>query len=236
MRPGSKKFNTYVIGDIHGAYKALIQCFERAQFDYKKDHLIVLGDVCDGYPYVNKCVDELLKIKNCDLVVGNHDLWALDWALYDKKPPIWTNQGGDKTIVSYGGGPMPSAHIDFFKSGKPWYKQGKQVFVHGGFDPDIPLPKNNLQFLVWDRTLLDMACRRQFAADGYSFGNYEDIFVGHTTTELYNTLEPVHVCNVWDIDTGAGWSGKLTIMDVNTKRYWQSDLTTELYGATPDKL
>ena len=37
---------TFVIGDIHGAYKALLQCFERSGFDYEKDHLIVLGDVC----------------------------------------------------------------------------------------------------------------------------------------------------------------------------------------------
>ena len=41
---------TYAIGDIHGAYKALIQCFERSKFDYKNDRLIVMGDVCDGYP------------------------------------------------------------------------------------------------------------------------------------------------------------------------------------------
>jgi serine/threonine protein phosphatase 1 len=39
---------TFAIGDIHGAYKAMMQCFERSGFDYKKDHLIVMGDVCDG--------------------------------------------------------------------------------------------------------------------------------------------------------------------------------------------
>ncbi len=30
---------TFAIGDIHGAYKAMIQCFERSKFDYKKDRL-----------------------------------------------------------------------------------------------------------------------------------------------------------------------------------------------------
>lgn len=72
---------TYAIGDIHGAYKALIQCFKRAKFDYKQDRLIVLGDVCDGYPDVKQCIDELLRIKHCDLVIGNHDMWSLDWVL-----------------------------------------------------------------------------------------------------------------------------------------------------------
>ena len=70
----------YAVGDIHGAYKALIQCFKRSKFDYQKDRLIVMGDVCDGYPYVKECIDELLKIKHYDLVIGNHDMWALDWA------------------------------------------------------------------------------------------------------------------------------------------------------------
>jgi len=36
---------------------------------------------------------------------------------------------------------------------------------------------------------------------------------------------------VWDLDTGAGWSGKLTIMmDIDTKEYWQSELSKDLYG------
>ncbi len=41
---------TFVIGDIHGAYRALRQCLDRADFDYESDHLICLGDVCDGWP------------------------------------------------------------------------------------------------------------------------------------------------------------------------------------------
>jgi len=33
---------TFAIGDIHGACRAMMQCFERARFDYKKDRLIVM--------------------------------------------------------------------------------------------------------------------------------------------------------------------------------------------------
>ena len=65
---------------------------------------------------------------------------------------------------------------------------------------------------------------------------YDDIFIGHTTTEIYRTLQPIHVCNVWDLDTGAGWSGKLTIMDVDSKEYWQPDLSKDLYGGLPNQL
>ena len=227
---------TFVVGDIHGAYKALLQCFDRSGFDRKTDRLIVIGDVCDGYPEVQQCIDELLKVKHCDFVIGNHDMWALDWALRGDKPEIWTSQGGDRTIASYGGGPMPKTHIDFLKNGQLWIELKDQVFVHGGFNPDISLSSHSAQTLVWDRTLLDMALKMQSTERGCKFSRYEDIFVGHTTTELYHSLEPIKACNVWGIDTGAGWSGKLTIMDVDTKEYWQSDLTPDLYGGTPGRI
>ena len=226
---------TFVIGDIHGAYKALLQCFERSGFDRIKDRLIVIGDVCDGYPEVRQCIDELLKVKHCDLVIGNHDMWALDWAVRGDKPKIWMSQGGDRTIASYGGGCMPKAHIDFLKNGQLWIKVNNQIFVHGGFNPDISLSNHNAQTLVWDRTLFDAAWKMQSIGNECKLGSYKDIFVGHTATEFYNTLKPIHACNVWNIDTGAGWSGKLTIMNVATKEYWQSDLTQDLYGGMPDK-
>jgi len=33
---------TFVLGDIHGAYKALKQCFQKAEFDHETDQLICL--------------------------------------------------------------------------------------------------------------------------------------------------------------------------------------------------
>jgi serine/threonine protein phosphatase 1 len=36
-------------------------------------------------------------------------------------------------------------------------------------------------------------------------------------------------CNVWNIDTGAAFTGKLTIMDIDTKNFWQSDPVRNLY-------
>lgn len=226
----------YAIGDIHGAYKALLQCFKRAKFNYKQDYLIVMGDVCDGYPDVKQTIDELLKIKHCELVIGNHDMWVLDWALKGDKPEIWTSQGGNRTIASYNGGPMPRAHIDFLKNGQLWIERDNQVFVHGGFNPEIPLPSHSAHTLVWDRELLDTAWKMQAKKRKCKLGRFKDIFIGHTTTELYNIIEPMHACNVWNLDTGAGWSGKLTIMDVDSKEYWQSDFSPELYGGLPNQL
>jgi serine/threonine protein phosphatase 1 len=57
----------------------------------------------------------------------------------------------------------------------------------------------------------------------------KEIFIGHTSTLLWKKTEPIHAANIWNLDTGAGSHGKLTIMDVETKQYYQSDLASLLY-------
>lgn len=221
---------TLVVGDIHGAHKALRQCFERSGFDARKDRLVVIGDVCDGYPEVRQCIDELLQVRHCEMILGNHDAWALDWARKGERPWLWTSQGGDNTIRSYGGGPMPREHVEFLAGARPWLKLGGQAFVHGGFDPGLPLDVQPAGFLMWDRDLLARARWAHLAGSRERFGGFRDIFLGHTPTDMYGAKEPLHFCNVWAIDTGAGWNGQLTIMDIKTKGYWQSDPSPELYG------
>ena len=223
----------FVIGDIHGAYKALLQCLQRSSFDYDKDRLIALGDVCDGWSEVQECIDELLKIKHCDYIIGNHDLWTLDWALTGRKERAWLNQGGRNTIMSYEGRPIPKAHIKFFKDAHFWLEVENKLFVHGGFDPDKPIHDQDKEALVWDRLLINEAWDKHSLGSNRKYGRYDGIFVGHTPTSRFGSKVPVHCCNLWDLDTGAGWSGCLTIMDIHTKQFWQSDPTPELY---PDSL
>ena len=82
---------------------------------------------------------------------------------------------------------------------------------------------------LWDRSLLQYAQSKNHSKPYYKYGKYADIFIGHTTTLNYGTMKPLHYCNVWNLDTGGGWSGKLTIMNVKTKKYWQSDVVKTLY-------
>lgn len=229
---------TFAIGDIHGAYKALRQCLKRSGFDYACDRLIVLGDVCDGYAQVKECIDELLKIKHCDAIMGNHDCWALDWALTKNAPEIWVSQGGRETIASYNGGPMPQAHIDFLRKAQGWIECGRKLFVHAGIDPQKPLSAHDLEYLTWDRNLVQSAWIAAGENPRYKFSTYDEIYVGHTTTQWLAgpaQTEPLFLCNVIMLDTGAGWSGKLTIMNIDSHEYWQSDSTPLLQGVAGRK-
>ena len=223
---------TFVLGDIHGAYKALLQCLERSRFDREKDQLIALGDVCDGWPEVRQSIDELLKIKHLKYIIGNHDLWARDWALKGETPDIWLDQGGKNTIASYKNKPMPQSHVELLMNALPFVVYENKLFVHGGIDPLKPIEEQELETLVWDRLFLKGAKEISFWEKGFKYGTYDDIFLGHTTTLHYGSMSPLRFGNVWMIDTGAGWSGRLTIMDVASKKYWQSDPVLSLYAET----
>ncbi|PIU39893.1 MAG: hypothetical protein COT00_04570 [Candidatus Omnitrophica bacterium CG07_land_8_20_14_0_80_50_8] len=221
----------FVIGDIHGAHKALLQCFERSGFDRDRDLLISLGDVCDGWPQVNQSIEELLRVKHLKVILGNHDQWTLKWMTDGWKEELWLSQGGAATMESYRRDPklVPESHKHLLQEAALFIELDNKLFVHGGINPGLTLDKQNPEILLWDRDLLNKAVKICKKTPDHRYGKWENIFVGHTATEYYRTFEPIHACNVWAMDTGAGWSGKLTIMDMDSTQYWQSDLTPSLY-------
>ena len=220
-----------MVGDIHGAHKALLQCFERSQFDPDKDLLISLGDVCDGWPEVHKVMDELLRIRNLKFIFSNHDQWTLKWFNTGWKGHEWVSQGGSATLESYQGDRkyVPDAHRQLLQNAPFFLELDNKLFVHGGIDPDLDITEQESDLLLWDRELLYQAVRAHKKNSDHRYGKWSDIFVGHTTTQVYKTLEPIHACNVWAVDTGSGWDGKLTMMDIDNHEYWQSDATPTLY-------
>ena len=95
------------------------------------------------------------------------------------------------------------------------------IFVHAGIDPNKDLDKQNIYDLLW--------IRDEF------YDNYmgdTTVVVGHTPTLAFNTSQPLPIFrhnNIIMCDTGAFIpNGKLTIVDIMTKQYWQSYSDIEL--------
>lgn len=274
-----------VIGDIHGAHKALEQCLERCGFDVKNDRLITLGDICDGWPYVYECVEILLGIPNRIDIIGNHDRWFQIYLSHNRHPDKW-RQGGIGTLNSYkrnlfgddlrdpfegvdmweraeDGTPIrqhkgfsrdsvPDSHRTFFNNQVHYYKDVKnRLFVHGGFYRFQPLDMqviNNPDVFYWDRELWDEALSVHKGESLSFVEEFSEIFIGHTATTHWtrykknapnsliliptddNDCPPMKADIIYNLDTGAGSNGKLTIMDVDTHDYWQSDCVNEFYG------
>lgn len=216
---------TFVIGDIHGARKALIQCLERSDFNIETDHLISLGDVCDGWPETRECIDELMKVKNLTYILGNHDLWTLEWMKSGFGEDVWLRQGGKATVDAYREG-VPLEHVHFLQTALPYYHADNKLFVHAGIDPLTPVDRQGLDIFLWDRTLARKALDHYVRQVDRKFTTYEEVYIGHTPVPFSN---PVHVGDVWMMDTGAGWSGILSMMNVETKEIFTSDPVTTLY-------
>lgn len=208
---------TFVVGDIHGRAKALEEVFLKSGFDKTTDTLIVLGDIVDGGLETARVFDILETVEKRIIITGNHDEWWLKWAQCGLELPIWVHQGGYASMRSYDFKWMnvPKSHRLMIEKSRYYYINKNRVFVHGGFNPKIPIYHNTTEFLTWDRTLIDYA--KEHIID-----QFDEVFIGHTTTQLFKTNKPVQLHNLWMLDTGAGWNGKLTIMDIDTKEYWQS--------------
>lgn len=225
---------TFAIGDIHGAHKALLQVLDRSGFDAEADRLIALGDVTDYNPESAQVVDELLSLRNMIAVRGNHDIWAADYLLRGKQDPMWVWQGGKETVQSYMETGLwdDNRHHDFFKN-QPLYfiDEENRLYVHAGFEPDLPLEEQNEKTLCWERKLWhSLRWHEQYEQQPPDYG-YNSIFIGHTPTlSYYHHTNPVNIGTVWNLDQGAKKAGRLTIMDVESKEYWQSDLVNELYN------
>lgn len=218
-----------VVGDIHGGYKALTQVLERANFDPNDDLLISLGDICDGWPQVKECVEFFLGLAQYRFVLGNHDAWFVDYIKTGNAPPVWTQQGGAETLRSYKDG-VPERHRRFFLDAPPYLEIDGDLFVHGGFDSRRLLAFQPTDSLIWDRKLINVAKELERLEMHAKFGPYQRVFVGHTTLTNWGLTAPtLFAGSLWGLDTGGGWEGKLSVLDIDSCEFWQSDTVADLY-------
>ena len=214
---------SFVIGDIHGNYSPMIKLFKAVKFDYENDHLISLGDLVDRGPEPVKVVDELMKLRNFVFVLGNHDQFCFEYLKSGIRPVEWILQGGQSTLNDYEKNKEArSRHLEFFASADFYHiDNSNRLFVHAGFDGSRPFTeqKHETMSLLWNRSLYMTAA--EYNEDGRIFKEFSEIYIGHSPTQLIMKQQPTRLANLWMMDTGAGHRRFLSLMDLNTKEYWQ---------------
>jgi serine/threonine protein phosphatase 1 len=232
---------TLVIGDIHGGLRALHQIIERANVS-KNDTLIFLGDYVDGWSESPQTIDFLIELEkehNCIFIRGNHDELLMEWLEKGNHNQDWFDHGGESSILAYENVDFETKqkHIQFLKNLKNYHHDDQnRLFVHAGF---TNLNGINFEYFpklfYWDRTLWEMALALDESLSKEShlypkrFLLYDEIYIGHTPVTRIGATIPIKKACVWNVDTGAAFKGFLTIMDVNTKEFWQSEPLNELY-------
>ncbi|MBB4806974.1 serine/threonine protein phosphatase 1 [Chryseobacterium defluvii] len=232
---------TLVVGDIHGGYRALEQLLDKAKVT-QDDKLIFLGDYVDGWSESSRVIQFLIGLsekQECIFIKGNHDAWCEDWLSFGKGEEVWLFNGGKSTVDSYSEYSLENMeiHLEFFQRMKNYYTdEENRLFIHAGYSsmhgPEKEMYSSNYR---WDRTLWEtaVAMDKKLSKNSELYPKrlllYQEIFIGHTPTLHLGITSPLNKANIWNMDTGAAFTGSLSMMDVETKEFWQSDPLPALY-------
>ena len=128
-------------------------------------------------------------------------------------------------------------HLQFFKDMKLYYlDEANRLFLHAGFTSQhgVEREMHSATFYT-DRTLWEMALVMDKKIDSNSIiypkrlKHYQEIYIGHTPTTNFDLEVPTNAINVWNVDTGATFKGKLSAINIDTKTVFQSDNVYTLY-------
>jgi len=110
--------------------------------------------------------------------------------------------------------------MSFFRQSVLYHiDEQNSLYVHGGFKVGVPIEEQDERYLTWDRDLIDYPQK---------IPQYKEVFVGHTSIWRDSTV-PKKYGDTWGMDTGGGWEGKLSMMNIKTKEVFQSDRVRDLY-------
>lgn len=209
----------YAIGDIHGRNDLLCELLTRIGEDDRgratvaRRVVVHLGDYVDRGPdsrgVIEHCVTWAHGAFEPIFLLGNHEHIMLDFLDGGDVFDLWTMNGGDATLRSYGvtaagadcraelAAALPASHLAFLR--RLWISVhlGDYFFVHAGIRPGVPLSGQTQNDMLWIREpFLDS--RRDHGAV---------VVHGHSIT-----ASPTLRGNRIGIDTGAYRTGQLTAL------------------------
>jgi serine/threonine protein phosphatase 1 len=206
------------IGDIHGCNGLLKRLLGRIRIDPLADTLIFIGDYLDRGPEVRGVIDTLLDLKetcaNLICLRGNHESMFINYYLDGRDEELFLNNGGQSTLDSYGisldeartGKGFPENHLRFLTSLPLVHETDDYFFVHAGLRPGIALADQSSEDMLW--------IRHEFIDTGWDFGR--TVVFGHTSLS-----KPLLEKNKIGIDTGAVYGGRLTCIELPSRRITQ---------------
>jgi serine/threonine protein phosphatase 1 len=201
-----------------------------------------VGDYVDGWSDSAQVIQFLIELSekiNCICIKGNHDVWCQNWLATGIVKPLWYMHGGKETMQSYDCFSLDEKmqHLIFFEN-MPLYHLDTEnrLFLHAGFTSMHGAEKEKFkETLYLDRSLweLALALDKNITKDSKYYPKrllyYKEIYIGHTPTTNFGESKPMNAVNIWNIDTGAAFKGRISAMNIDTKEVYQSDNLPRLY-------
>ncbi|QEM84008.1 metallophosphoesterase [Halomonas binhaiensis] len=196
----------FFVGDIHGQYGLLLEAMARVGFNRQCDRMFSVGDLIDRGKESYQCLSLAFE-PWFHGVRGNHEMLAHDALLAPDEDGraflFWVMNGGTwihgeslKEVSS-----VLADALEHLPYAREVATAGKRVGIVHAEPPEdwTQLESTDPYTLLWGRN-------RIHQEDTTHVVNIDDVVVGHTI--LY---EPVVMGNVHYIDTGAFYTGRLTL-------------------------
>lgn len=136
-----------VVGDVHGCIQELKQMLDEREFDRDEDVLISVGDLIDRGESSKGVLDFCLGLPRFHAVEGNHEKKFKRHILGEN---VKIGHGLKGTIEEFNGNIDPK-YIDFLNNLPLIIKTPAGYAVHAGFDPMMPVDKQNERDCVFMR-------------------------------------------------------------------------------------
>jgi len=198
---------TCAVGDIHGSLSKLRNLLSRCEehAEGRSVTFVFLGDYIDRGPDAAGVVGLLIDLEakareRIIALMGNHEAMALDVIDGNMPEEFWLSQGGAETLKSYAvvrPRDLPRRHVDWLRSLRLTYDDGRRFFVHAGVDPEKALDAQDNEDLIW--------IREPFLSHAGDYGR----LIVHGHTPLPTGLPDLR-SNRLNLDTGAVYGGPLT--------------------------
>lgn len=196
----------FAVGDLHGHKSLLVSRLSEVAFDPERDRLFSVGDLVDRGPESLACL-ELAFEPWCHCVRGNHEAMMFDALLNKRHFDLWMLNGGEwiyelsidrvATLCYRLAQDLPYG-IEVETS------SGTVGLVHAEVPRDdwAAIETGDPQVLLWARERVER--RRTDPVRGI-----DRVVCGHTPVR-----EPLRLGNVLNIDTGAYFTGCLTLIEL----------------------
>jgi len=219
---GKQSGRLIAIGDIHGHNLALQALLSQIS-PGKDDVIVTLGDYINRGPDSRGVIVTLLELQEqCQLIpiLGNHEEMMLDSRNDYHAEQRWRFQGGEAALQSYGDNAgveqIPQSHWHFLSQCRSYYETEHFIFTHANYCWYSALDQQPSSLLRW--LSLEESEPRPHVSE-------KTVILGHTPGEIRD----FSFCRC--IDTGCGFGGLLTAMNVDTKESWQVTESGELVGS-----
>lgn len=203
------------VGDIHGNFPALRELLDRVGFDETKDRLYGVGDTVDRGKH-SELIEEWAKYSWFKTIRGNHEQMILKLDLNDREEREWAVQHGSAWFLCLPKqeqiefrllfGSLPVAiqvgDVGLVHANVPWHDWGRfTASLEDYWNPDV------INHAIWSRERA-----RDKTGEIPRVKGIRAVVVGHTVMQDMKVKSE----NVYHIDTGYCYGGKLTLFDLKT--------------------